>query len=229
MIEFENLNESQRRAVTMPFNRPVKVTAGAGTGKTTVAAHRYLFALKNLPQAALSNLLCLTFSVRAAEVLKERILNALRACQKLQHQDEEDLWIYNFHSLAARILAENPFESDIGTDYRIADEAEQLLLRDEAIESILRGKSELSDPASLHAVDLSRLRQILREGFERYQKVRQNPLLLSAQPGQEADLFANRLLELTRAHAHDFPEENTSELESEIATLFGFIDSFFEV
>jgi DNA helicase-2/ATP-dependent DNA helicase PcrA len=228
MIEFGNLNESQRRAVTMPFDRPVKVTAGAGTGKTTVAAHRYLFALKNLPQAALPNLLCLTFSVRAAEVMKERILNALRACQRLQPQDEEDLWIYNFHSLAARILAENPFESEIGTDYRIADEAEQLLLRDEAIERILRGKSELPAPASLHAVDLSLLRQILREGFERYQEARQTSLLLSAHPGQGADLFATRLLELTRAHAHDFPEENTSELESEIATLFGIIAKEYE-
>jgi DNA helicase-2/ATP-dependent DNA helicase PcrA len=228
MIEFEALNESQRRAVTMPFYRPIKVTAGAGTGKTTVATYRYIFALENLQGATLSNLLCLTFSVRAAEVMKERIINALKSRQGLQPQNEEDLWIYNFHSLAARMLTENPFESSIGANYRIADEADQLLIRDEAIERIVRGRSELGDPASFQAVDLSALRGILREGFGRYQQVRQTPFLLFAQIGQEADLFANRLLELTRAHAHDFPEENIAQLEYEVAKLFAVIAKEYE-
>ena len=53
-------------------------------------------------------------------------------------------------------------------------------------------------------------------------------MLLSAQPGKEQDLFAKCLLELTRAHAHDFPEENIAELESEVATLFGVIAKEYE-
>jgi DNA helicase-2/ATP-dependent DNA helicase PcrA len=228
MIDFECLNESQRRAVTMPFDKPVKITAGAGTGKTTVAAHRYLHALKSLQGASLSNLLCLTFSVRAAEVMKERILNTLSAQKEYSSAQEEDLWIYNFHSLAARIISENPFETGLGADFRIADEAEQFLIRDEAIERILRGRSELSDPKSLRTVDLSRLRQILREGFERFQESRQSPLILSAQLGREAELFSNSLLELTRTHAHDFPEEDIAELEYEIAKLFAAVAKEYE-
>ena len=71
-----NLNDEQLSAVKETRN--VVVSAGAGSGKTTVLASRYAYLVeaKNVP---CEKILTLTFTKKAANEMKERIFNGLRS------------------------------------------------------------------------------------------------------------------------------------------------------
>jgi DNA helicase-2/ATP-dependent DNA helicase PcrA len=132
MLEFSQLNNAQREAVAYPFDRALKITAGAGTGKTSVITFRFLEALKRIPRLSPSGILCLTFTDRAADSMRDRIVEALG-----DSAQPEDLWINTFHSFCARILARYPALSGFPQGYRVAGEAEIAILRDNINASIL--------------------------------------------------------------------------------------------
>lgn len=67
----QGLNDRQIEAVTA-IDGNIRVTAGAGSGKTRVLAHRYAF-LVNEVGISPSNILCMTFTNKAAQEMKYRI------------------------------------------------------------------------------------------------------------------------------------------------------------
>jgi DNA helicase-2/ATP-dependent DNA helicase PcrA len=132
MLTFKDLNDAQKDAVTFLFKGALKVTAGAGTGKTTVITFRFLEALKNLPGISPSRILCLTFTERAADSMRERITQALG-----QSARPENLRVHTFHSFCAHVLTQYPALSGLPPGYRVAGEAEIMLLRDDLRASFL--------------------------------------------------------------------------------------------
>jgi len=90
----DELNESQRKAVQC-IEGPVMVIAGAGSGKTRVLTYRvaYLIEKKVDPY----NILCLTFTNKAAREMKDRIV-------KIVGGEARNVWMGTFHSVFARIL-----------------------------------------------------------------------------------------------------------------------------
>lgn len=126
-MQFDNLNDKQLEAVTSTEGK-IKVIAGAGSGKTRALAYRYAHLVNDLGIDP-GNILCLTFTNKAAREMKTRISSMVPAeyvndfictihgfCVKFLREeihrigypktfkvfDEDDM-----HSLAIEVLTEN--------------------------------------------------------------------------------------------------------------------------
>jgi|GEM_PF-2501357 len=107
----QGLNPEQYAAATAPIDRPVRVLAGAGTGKTELISRRYIHLLRQLREKGLERpsekILVLTFTKDAALSMRERISRNLQA-----HGEDAlgpDVWIGNFHQICLRLIRSNPF------------------------------------------------------------------------------------------------------------------------
>jgi len=116
------LNDKQKAIVEAPIDRPAKVVAGAGTGKTRVLVERYLRFLRDgVPP---SRLLALTFTLKSADEMRKRIFEEAERDHPELLRELYSAWIMNFHSFGFRVIRENgpAFGIDPGVD--VASEAE---------------------------------------------------------------------------------------------------------
>ncbi len=118
----EGLNAAQQAAVTHG-DGPLLVIAGAGTGKTTVIAHRIAY-LINAKRARPEQILALTFTEKAAAEMERRV-------DLLVPYGFTDTWISTFHAFGDRILRENALVLGLSPDFRLLTEAEQVIFLQE--------------------------------------------------------------------------------------------------
>jgi len=121
-----DLNPEQREAVL--FNdAPLVIFAGAGSGKTKVLTYKvaYLIAQGVSPR----NILAVTFTNKAAEEMRSRIIN-------LVGEIGEDIWMGTFHSICARILRIDGEAIGLPSNFIILDEDDQLTLIKEIISQL---------------------------------------------------------------------------------------------
>ncbi len=87
---------AEQREVAMHGEGPLLVLAVAGSGKTTAMAHRvaYLVSARNIPPA---QILCLTFTNKAACEMRERIA-------RVAHRPIRDVTVATFHGFCARLV-----------------------------------------------------------------------------------------------------------------------------
>ncbi|MGH9682391.1 MAG: ATP-dependent helicase [Candidatus Acidiferrales bacterium] len=117
-MNLEELNEKQREAV-LATEGPVLVLAGAGTGKTRVITYRVAQLIEQgVPGGAI---LAVTFTNKAANVMKERIHDLLRASGR----DASDVWVSTFHSFCARLLRREATHLGLARDFAIYDDDDQ--------------------------------------------------------------------------------------------------------
>src|SRR5271166_3325224 len=83
------LNEAQQRAITHG-DGPLLVVAGAGTGKTRVITERIRHLLESDPNLAGDNILGLTFTDKAANEMKYRVVKSIG-------ERAENVWLSTFH------------------------------------------------------------------------------------------------------------------------------------
>ncbi len=118
MSLLDDLNERQREAV-LATEGPLLVLAGAGTGKTRVITYRVAHLIeKGVPPGAI---LAVTFTNKAADVMKERIGNLLRASGR----EASEVWISTFHSFCARLLRRECSHLGLPRDFAIYDDDDQ--------------------------------------------------------------------------------------------------------
>jgi len=121
------LNQCQREAV-LATEGPVLVVAGPGTGKTRVITYRAAHLIEEgVPASAI---LAVTFTNKAADVMRERIGDLLRASGR----DSSDVWISTFHSFCARLLRREAPHLGLARDFTIYDDDAQLSAVKRAIE-----------------------------------------------------------------------------------------------
>jgi DNA helicase II / ATP-dependent DNA helicase PcrA len=112
------LNERQREAV-LATEGPLLVLAGAGTGKTRVITYRIAHLIqKGVPPGAI---LAVTFTNKAADVMKERVRDLLRSFGR----DASDVWVSTFHSFCARLLRREAPRIGLPRDFAIYDDDDQ--------------------------------------------------------------------------------------------------------
>jgi DNA helicase-2/ATP-dependent DNA helicase PcrA len=115
----KDLNDKQREAVKT-IEGPVLVISGPGSGKTKALTHRVAWMIHSGINPA--NILCITFTNKAAGEMKERV-------QKLLGKLREEMpTIGTFHSLGLRILRREIQVLGYRSNFNICDADDQLSL-----------------------------------------------------------------------------------------------------
>lgn len=113
-----SLNDAQRAAVAATLAHPVRVLAGAGSGKTRVLVHRIAWLIECQSVSPWS-ILAVTFTNKAANEMRSRI-------EAMLSQNAAGMWIGTFHGLAHRLLRRHWREAGLAESFQILDAEDQL-------------------------------------------------------------------------------------------------------
>ena len=161
------LNDEQLTAVDAPGS--VFVSAGAGTGKTSVLVERYVRAVCERG-VDVESILVITYTRKAAGELRGRIRAALRERGRADLARELDgAWISTIHGFCSRLLRAYPFAAGLDPRFREIEDAGAAVLRGEAFERALQAFCASEDPQRLRLLATYRahgLRRMLTCVFE---------------------------------------------------------------
>ena len=152
-MNLDTCKEGQRLTITT-FDRPLMVAAGAGSGKTFTLTRRIAYGLLAGEEApgglqSIDEVLAITFTVKAAAELRDRIRALLREEGLAEESLKvDDAWVCTIGSMAARI-----FEVGIDPKFEVIDEAEASYLRVEATEQVLAHLEAGADPLLRAVID----------------------------------------------------------------------------
>jgi len=122
---FHDLNDKQLEAVKT-IDGPVLVISGPGSGKTKCLTHRvaHLISTGIKPE----NILCLTFTNKAAGEIKERVHNLLNSPSINLGRFAAQPQVGTFHSIGLKILRREIHHLDYGSNFTIFDSDDQVSL-----------------------------------------------------------------------------------------------------
>ena len=124
-MELRGLNDRQVEAVKATEGR-VRIIAGAGSGKTRVLAYRYAY-LVDVLGIDPGNILCLTFTNKAAQEMRNRINRLIGG----EHASD---FICTIHSFCVKCLREEIFRLGYPKTFQILDEEDMKAIVKEAHE-----------------------------------------------------------------------------------------------
>lgn len=129
----------QQLQIVKTLDRPLFVSAGAGSGKTFTLTRRIVYALS--PESGpfvehLDQVLAITFTKDAAAEIRDRVRRALID----EGMDEEaltvdDAWISTIHGMCSRILRAHALELGIDPEFTVLTDSDELM--DQAVEHVL--------------------------------------------------------------------------------------------
>lgn len=144
-------------------NRSLLVSAAAGSGKTAVLVQRIISMVTDETDPLdIDHLLVVTFTNAAAAEMRERvgaaIENALEQDPYNQHLQRQLTLVHNaqittIDSFCIRILRDHFHKIDLEPGFRIADEGELKLLREDVCEAVLEDFYQKADPEFLRFAD----------------------------------------------------------------------------
>jgi DNA helicase-2/ATP-dependent DNA helicase PcrA len=187
----QDLNPEQKRAMKAT-DGPVLILAGAGSGKTKTLTHRlaYLMYAKNISPF---NILAVTFTNKASQEMKERIVQLLLNMQNTIGGDGYRLTlphIGTFHNICAKILRQEIELVGYGKNFNISDDQDQLSLMKKVMKSqgisteqiqprsilsaISKAKNELLDEEQFALQAGSYYEETVAKAYREYQKELRN-------------------------------------------------------
>ncbi|MDQ5851412.1 MAG: ATP-dependent helicase [Chloroflexota bacterium] len=126
------LNEQQRRVALIDQALPLKVIAGAGTGKTETLAARFVELVRS--GVAPGAILLLTFTEDAAAEMRARVMLRLHEAElELPPHAAMELWCHTFHGFAMRLIHQYGWALGLPPTPRVLQEEDQEALLDEIV------------------------------------------------------------------------------------------------
>jgi DNA helicase-2/ATP-dependent DNA helicase PcrA len=131
-------NPGQQKAIDAPSDQPVRIVAGAGTGKTEVISRRFIHLFERHPGLRPKEILVLTFSSKAAAEMRARIFRAVTdASLGFDRLDLAAADISTFHAFGMRLLGDWSLLAGIDAELPRLTDADVLQLLDEAQQAFL--------------------------------------------------------------------------------------------
>ncbi|MBC8028664.1 MAG: UvrD-helicase domain-containing protein [Pyrinomonadaceae bacterium] len=138
----------EQAAAAYEIDKHISVTAGPGSGKTTVLVERYLHILRQHPELNIDQIVAITFTNRAANEMRERLRAGLNQILQAATGEERRRWlaykrtldgavITTIHGFCARLLREFPVEARIDPQFLLLDEHRAAMLLESTVEAAL--------------------------------------------------------------------------------------------
>ena len=151
----------EQASAAYEIKKHISVTAGPGSGKTTVLVERYLHILRE-HNLSIDQIVAITFTNRAANEMRERLRKELNLILDGATGDERRRWlnykrtldgavITTIHGFCARLLREFPLEARVDPQFMLLDEHQAALMLEWIVEEVL------SEYISAGHVEISRL------------------------------------------------------------------------
>ena len=139
--------EPEQQAAAYEIESHISVTAGPGSGKTTVLVERYLHILRT-QKLSIDQIVAITFTNRAANEMRERLRQELDQILASTKGEERKQWlnykrtldgaiITTIHGFCARLLREFPVEARIDPQFVLLDEHRTAMLLESVVEEVL--------------------------------------------------------------------------------------------
>lgn len=185
------LDESQRNAAEAE-SVPVLIEAGPGTGKTSTLVGRVLHLLKKGVRA--ENILCLTFSNKAAEEMRERVA-------QIAPDAAHKIWMGTFHAFGLELLRRFWKEADLPPKPNLLDPIDAIfMLERHLIELNLDHYKNLHEPTQHIGSILGAISRAKDElvSPEKYKSLAQK--MFDGAADNEARTKAEKALEVARVY-----------------------------
>ncbi|MBD3360322.1 AAA family ATPase, partial [Candidatus Peregrinibacteria bacterium] len=223
----KNLNDEQLEAVTH-FKGPLLVIAGAGSGKTRALTHRIAYLIEEKGVSPW-NILAVTFTNKAANEMKERIIRLLEkkvgggglegfsdllpAAELEKKYDNNIPTIGTFHSICVRILRKNIHLLDFENAFAIYDMADQQILMKRVMEDLMVDSKRVNPKAVLSHISNAKNQLI---GPKEY-------------AGYANDFFTEKVAEIYPAYQKALLESNALDFDDIIMITVELFQKFPDV
>lgn len=227
----ENLNEEQLDAVTSTEGF-VRVIAGAGSGKTRALSHRFAYLVNELGILP-GNILCVTFTNKSANEMRQRIHNLTG--------DSDTGYINTFHGFCVSILQEDSFavsypksflvldNSDIDSMLKIVYEERGLTLRDKTFSKardMIEIKKLFKEPEYYHDM----IHMSLEDLKEKYESAKTtDDIIFYGYLYQEKKCFGLDYNDLIKFSLYIFEENEEIKLKWQKRLEYIMIDEFQDI
>jgi ATP-dependent exoDNAse (exonuclease V) beta subunit len=213
----EKTLQPEQAAAAYTIDRHISVTAGPGSGKTTVLVERYLHILRQNPNLNIDQIVAITFTNRAANEMRERLRRELNLILQTTAVDQRRHWlnykrtldgavITTIHGFCARLLREFPVEARVDPQFLLLDEHRAAMLLESVVEETLNEFLRAGEHPEISRLTLGVGRARLAEALgQLYRDVRGQGLSLTdlalrtAQSHATEDDHAVALVEVSRA------------------------------
>lgn len=146
-MNLDSCTPGQREIITT-LDKPLMVSAGAGSGKTFTLTQRIAYALESRTDqpapfvTSIDEVVAITFTKKAAAELKSRVKHRLLEMGLAEEALKvDDAWISTIHGMCSRILREHALELGIDPAFEVISETESQRCRaqafDEAVQAIM--------------------------------------------------------------------------------------------
>lgn len=161
---FKDLNPEQQKAVLSPKG-PMIILAGAGSGKTRVITYRVINLL--LKGVSPQNILCVTFTNKAAHEMKERILTFANISGNTFSTNDSPT-ISTFHSLCAKVLRHEAIHIKLSPSFVIYDTSDQLDLIKQIFKTLQISTKDYKPGSILATISEAKNELIVSKDYPKY-------------------------------------------------------------